>query len=78
MISDPWWNPAVEMQAQDRAHRIGQKNAVFIYRFISKNTIEDKITLLQEKKKTFAKNIITQNEGLKTLITKENYQDFFN
>jgi len=77
LIADPWWNPAVEMQAQDRAHRIGQQKAVFIYRFISKNTIEDKIKLLQDKKKTLAKDIITENETIKSLLTKENFASFF-
>jgi len=77
LIADPWWNPAVEMQAQDRAHRIGQQKPVFIYRFISKNTIEDKIIVLQNKKKTLAKNIISENETIKSLLTKDNFASFF-
>lgn len=48
---DPWWNPAVENQATDRAHRIGQTKTVFIYKLIVENSIEDKILQLQEKKK---------------------------
>ena len=48
---DPWWNPAVEDQATDRAYRIGQKNSVQVYKLITKNTIEEKIYCLQQKKK---------------------------
>ena len=48
---DPWWNPAVENQATDRAHRIGQTKAVFVYKLIVENTIEEKILELQKKKK---------------------------
>lgn len=49
-LLDPWWNPAAEAQAYDRAHRIGQKNKVFVYKFISKHSIEEKILKLQEQK----------------------------
>lgn len=49
-LLDPWWNPAAEAQAADRAHRIGQKNAVFVYRFISAGSIEEKILNLQKNK----------------------------
>ena len=55
---DPWWNPAVEDQASDRAHRIGQKNVVEVIKLISKDTIEEKIVLLQENKKDMIDNII--------------------
>ena len=48
---DPWWNPAVEAQATDRAHRIGQKNVVTSYKFIARGTVEEKILALQEEKK---------------------------
>ena len=48
---DPWWNPAVEAQATDRVHRMGQKNSVMVYRFITNGTIEEKVHLLQEQKK---------------------------
>ncbi|VVM25286.1 COG0553: Superfamily II DNA/RNA helicases, SNF2 family [uncultured Gammaproteobacteria bacterium] len=47
---DPWWNPAVENQATDRAHRIGQTKAVFVYKLIIENSIEEKILELQKKK----------------------------
>jgi superfamily II DNA or RNA helicase len=54
LLLDPWWNPAVEDQAVSRAHRIGQHKNVFIYRFITRNTIEEKIIKLQEKKSKLA------------------------
>jgi len=51
---DPWWNPAVEAQATDRAHRIGQKNKVFVYKLITAGSVEEKINALQQKKKALA------------------------
>lgn len=57
-ILDPWWNPAVENQAISRAHRIGQKNNVNVYRFISQGTIEEKIQSLQQKKSELARNYV--------------------
>ena len=55
---DPWWNTAVQNQATDRAHRIGQKNKVLVYRLIAQNTIEEKILRLQEKKAQLADQIL--------------------
>jgi SNF2 family DNA or RNA helicase len=57
-IIDPWWNPFVEMQAIDRTHRIGQDKNVFVYRFISKNTIEEKILNLQQTKIRMSDDLI--------------------
>lgn len=62
-IIDPWWNPAVERQAVDRSHRIGQTKTVFNYKFITKDTVEEKILALQERKKELADNIITTEES---------------
>lgn len=62
-IIDPWWNPAVERQAVDRSHRIGQTRTVFNYKFITKDTVEEKILALQERKKALADNIITTEES---------------
>src|SRR5450432_802588 len=62
-IVDPWWNPAVEQQAIDRTHRIGQTKNIFAYRMICKDSIEDKILKLQEKKKTLAKELITDDSS---------------
>ncbi|MCE2740553.1 MAG: DEAD/DEAH box helicase [Sphingobacteriales bacterium] len=61
---DPWWNPAIERQAIDRAHRIGQTQNVFIYKFISKDTVEEKILALQEKKKLLADSMIETDESI--------------
>ncbi|MEO1970204.1 MAG: DEAD/DEAH box helicase, partial [Pirellulaceae bacterium] len=63
-ILDPWWNPAVEAQAIDRAHRIGQTKRVFAYRIICRNTVEDKILELQQRKKDLADAIITENNSV--------------
>ena len=70
-ILDPWWNPASEMQALNRAHRIGQENRVFVYRFISNNTIEEKIQKLQERKRELAETFVTSNNPLRSLSEKE-------
>ncbi|PCJ64605.1 MAG: helicase SNF2 [Bacteroidetes bacterium] len=63
-IVDPWWNPAVEAQARDRTHRIGQMRNVFSYKFISRDTIEEKITDLQIKKQGYSKNIIVSENNI--------------
>ncbi len=55
---DPWWNPALEAQATDRAYRIGQKNPVFVYKLISEGTIEEKILMLQQKKRALFEGIL--------------------
>ena len=70
-ILDPWWNPAAEMQALNRAHRIGQDKNVFVYRFISIDSIEEKIQRLQEKKSALAKTFITSNNPLKYMSKKD-------
>jgi SNF2 family DNA or RNA helicase len=66
-ILDPWWNPASEMQAMNRAHRIGQDKSVFVYRYITSNSIEEKIVRLQEKKSRLADTFISSNNPLKDL-----------
>ena len=60
---DPWWNPAVENQASDRAHRIGQNKPVFIYKLVASNTVEEKIMAMQAQKKLLADQTINQTEG---------------
>ncbi|MDT8384699.1 MAG: DEAD/DEAH box helicase [Gammaproteobacteria bacterium] len=65
---DPWWNPAVENQATDRAHRIGQDKAVFVYKLITENTLEEKILAMQARKQALADGVYkqgNQGEGLK-------------
>ena len=62
-IIDPWWNPAVEMQAMDRAHRIGQENPVFVYKMIANDSIEEKILELQKSKKKLVEDVISVEQG---------------
>jgi len=62
-ILDPWWNPAVEQQAIDRTHRIGQTKNVFIYKFITKDSVEEKILALQQRKLSVARSLITTEES---------------
>ncbi len=62
-ILDPWWNPAVEQQAIDRTHRIGQTKNVFIYKFITKDTVEEKILAMQQRKLSVARSLITTEES---------------
>ncbi|MCL4481271.1 MAG: DEAD/DEAH box helicase, partial [Bacteroidetes bacterium] len=75
-IIDPWWNPAAEMQAISRAHRIGQEKKVFVYRFISEKSIEEKIQLLQEKKSALANEFINRNDPFAILGKEELIQLF--
>ena len=63
ILYDPWWNPAVEAQAIDRAHRIGQTKPVFVHRLIARGTIEEKILSLQDKKRTLAATLWGEGEG---------------
>lgn len=70
-LLDPWWNPAAENQALSRAHRIGQDKKVFVYRFISSNSIEEKIRNLQSRKTTLAETFINTNNPLKNIPAKE-------
>ncbi|MBN2805057.1 MAG: ATP-dependent helicase [Prolixibacteraceae bacterium] len=75
-ILDPWWNPAAENQAINRAHRIGQDKKVFVYRFITENSIEEKIQLLKERKSALAGLFITNNNPFQA-ISKEEMVDLF-
>ncbi len=74
---DPWWNPAVEMQAADRAHRIGQEKPVFIYKFIARDTVEEKILQLQERKRELVEQLISAEGGFFKSLTKEDVQVLF-
>lgn len=73
-ILDPWWNPAVEAQAVDRAHRIGQKKKVFTYKFITRNTVEEKILTLQQKKLKLTRELITTEESIMKQLTREDIE----
>lgn len=75
---DPWWNLSVENQASDRAHRIGQKNVVEVIKLISKDTIEEKIVLLQESKKELIDNIIDEKLSNSNILNKLNNEDLIN
>jgi superfamily II DNA or RNA helicase len=76
-IVDPWWNPAVEQQAIDRTHRIGQTKNIFAYRMICKDTIEDKILQLQEKKRILAKDLIADDDGFVKSLTRADVEYLF-
>ena len=74
-LLDPWWNPAAEAQAMDRVYRIGQKNPVTVYKFITSNTVEEKIILLQGQKQTIADQLLTGAEVEQTAFTIEMLQE---
>jgi len=63
-ILDPWWNPAAEMQAASRSHRIGQDKKVFVYRFITSETVEEKILSMQERKENLAQLFVSSSSSL--------------
>ena len=75
MHMDPWWNPAIEDQATDRAHRFGQKNNVEVIKLVAKDTIEEKIVLMQEDKKELIQSLMDgkamDGKGLKRLSEEE-------
>ncbi len=74
---DPWWNPATEQQAIDRTHRIGQKKSVFAYKLICKDSIEEKILQLQQKKKTLSADLISDENGFIKKLTKDDVAYLF-
>ena len=73
-LLDPWWNPAVEAQAVDRTHRIGQTRQVFTYRLIARDTVEEKIRELQKSKKDLAASIITADNSLIRTLTRNDLE----
>ncbi len=74
---DPWWNPAVEAQATDRAHRIGQKNVVTSYKFITRGTVEEKILALQEEKKAMMESVLDGGAGLVPALEEDELMGLF-
>ena len=76
-LFDPWWNNAVQQQAIDRTHRIGQTKNVFAYKMICKDTIEEKIMQLQHRKTTLSENLIGDTEGFVKELTKEDVEFLF-
>ncbi len=76
-LFDPWWNTAVQQQAIDRTHRIGQKKNVFAYKMICKDTIEEKIMQLQQRKKKLAEDLIGEEEGFVKALTENDIEFLF-
>jgi len=73
-LLDPWWNPAVEAQAIDRAHRIGQTRQVFAYRLIARDTVEEKVLELQKAKRDLADAIISADNSVIRNLTREDLE----
>ncbi len=74
---DPWWNPAVEMQATDRTHRIGQDKPVFVYKLITRDTVEEKILLLQDRKRALVSQLISTEGGFFKNLTRQDIELLF-
>ncbi|MEI7833157.1 MAG: SNF2-related protein, partial [bacterium] len=74
---DPWWNPAVERQATDRTHRIGQERPVMVYKFIAEESVEEKILLLQEKKQALVDQLISTEGSLMKSLTRDDVAALF-
>ena len=77
ILFDPWWNPALEKQAVDRSHRIGQTKKVIAYKLIVKGTVEEKILILQEKKKKLIEEIVTGEKTIFKSLTKNDIMGLF-
>ncbi len=76
-LVDPWWNPAAEQQAIDRTHRIGQKQKIFAYKMICRNTVEEKILELQNRKRKLAGDLVGEDEAVAKNLTKEDVAFLF-
>lgn len=74
---DPWWNISAENQATDRTYRIGQKRNVQVYKLITKNSIEEKIYELQQKKAKLVDNMLSTNETFISKLSKDEIMDLF-
>jgi non-specific serine/threonine protein kinase len=74
---DPWWNPAVEMQAADRTHRIGRDKPVFVYKLIVRDSVEEKILELQERKRALVTQLITTEPGFFKSLTADDVAALF-
>ena len=74
-LLDPWWNPAVEAQAVDRAHRIGQQRPVFTYKFITQGTVEEKILALQRRKLALVSELIATDEAVMKHLTRADIEE---
>ena len=74
---DPWWNPAVEDQATDRSHRIGQENPVFVYKLITEGTVEEAILSMQDRKRQLVEGVLTSNATANMTLTDADIEQFF-
>jgi SNF2 family DNA or RNA helicase len=74
---DPWWNPAVENQATDRAHRIGKDKPVFVHRLIAAGTVEERIRALQARKADLARGILDEDAAVAKVLTAQDMQALF-
>ena len=72
---DPWWNPAAEKQATDRAYRIGQDKPVFVYKLLTEGTVEEKILLMQEKKQALADALYAKKDNTQTSFDQNDLMD---
>jgi superfamily II DNA or RNA helicase len=77
IIFDPWWNPAVEQQAIDRAHRIGQDKAVFVYRLVAAGTVEEKMDELKARKRALADSLFDRDGRIGSALTEEDVKALF-
>lgn len=78
ILYDPWWNPAVEAQATDRAHRIGQDKPVFVYKLVAEQTVEERMLAMQEKKRALAAGIYREDAGEQDLrLSADDLQELF-
>ena len=77
ILTDPWWNAAVQEQASDRAHRIGQTRKVNVVKVVAKDTIEERIVALQESKRELASSLIEGNSGQLASLTADDLIDLF-
>ncbi|MBI5544794.1 MAG: DEAD/DEAH box helicase [Deltaproteobacteria bacterium] len=74
---DPWWNPAAEQQAVDRAHRIGQTKPVFSYKLIAKGTVEEKMLKMQDRKKGLVASVLSSDDAMGKVLTEKDVADLF-
>ena len=77
IIFDPWWNPAVEEQAIDRAYRIGQDKAVFVYRLVAAGTIEEKMDELKARKRALADSLFERDGQIASALTEDDVKALF-
>jgi non-specific serine/threonine protein kinase len=77
VLYDPWWNPAIERQAIDRTHRIGQTKPVTAYRLVTIGSVEQKIQALQQRKQALADSVISSDAAFAKSLTREDLDDLF-